>query len=847
MFRKMWNRTGQPLPQIISPLQKIPDEADLLLILGEDNLRKYTGETDLFRFMGRRMDLSVQGRQLPAVFLQSPRLLVPKRQMDDDPKSQLYRKPSRFQGAWVRWAQRALRGNWPVEQPVTYVEDPSLEVWNRLVEEFVESKLPISTDIETAYKIKVSDDEDQEEVELKTGALLRISFAVRPFHAVSVPWSGAYLPGIRRLLAAKTTIWWNGANFDVPRLRKEGCVIEGTIYDAMDAWHLLESQEPAGLEYVSIEYTGVEPWKHLNTSKFGFYSCRDADVALRNFYGIKADLEHFGMWNLFLEDSVELMPILGKAGRKGNAIDVEFSQNLKTELTAEKARLNAEVQPIVPFDLFPRARRINLPFDPSDIDPARSVPEVVVLRDDRRFAPVYVEKEGKVCSACGVLAGNKTEHYKGGKRNPCKVAGGDIVKAPWTFVEWDEILSFNLASHHQIKELIRSYGHPLGYDRKTDKESANRKHLEKLFTDHSGTHPFYGIKIEEAKVSKTLSTYCAVDLVEEDGLLHTNFTNTPWSWRLASTAINMQTWGKRESNPWSKKARRQIRARDGHVFVEADSTSIEAILTGFLIGDENFIEVAKKSIHAYLCCQELGIEFTDENIEHVKSKYEALYSQFKTAVYLLLYGGDPYLMFMENPKLFPTKEAAEEIQQKIYRILPKLQLWQEGIRERAKKEGVLRGIYGHRACFYDVYTFKKNKKDEIIVDELGHPKLKFGSDAKSVLAFSAQNAAGKFCRDTLRLIGKSKWAPYMTAACAVHDSYCLEVPDGSIPEIGPDMRYEAEQFIVDTLTRPVPEMGNLRIPCASGIGWNWAEVDPKRKTFADGNELGMKSYRKVMC
>jgi DNA polymerase I-like protein with 3'-5' exonuclease and polymerase domains len=842
MFTKMWRRTGLAAPRIVEPFSKIPDDADFLILVGESLLNQFKGDGDLFRWMGRRTTVEMQGRTLPAMFCQRPSLLVPRFMGDDEPKSQLYRKPSRFQGAWVRWMQRAWSGKWPHSEPVTYIEDPLTSHWDRIVEEYLAAKSPISIDIETAYKIKVTDDEDQEEVELKTGAILRISFSYKPFHAVSVPWTGQYLHGIRKLLAAPETIWWNGANFDVPRLRKEGCCIDGIVYDAMDAWHLLESQEPAGLEYVSTEYTDVAPWKHLNTSKFGWYSCADADIALRNFLGIKKDLEHFGMWQLFLEDSVELMPILDRAGQRGNAIDRDYSVNLKEELIREKTRLNAEVQPLIPTNLLPRDRRLTLPFGSADIDHARSHPELVVLRDSRRFEPVYVEKEGPVCNVCGTLASNRTEHHKGGKKNPCKA--GKIEKAPWTFVEWDEILPFNLASHTQIKEVIRSYGHPLGINRKeTDKngkykESANRKHLEKLFTAHNATHPFYAIKIEEAKVSKTLSTYCAVDLVEDDGLLHTHFTNTPWSWRLASTAINMQTWGKRESNPWAKKARRQVVARDGYVFVEADSTSIEAIITGFSIGDDNFIQVAKESIHAYLCCQELGLPFDTHHIELVKSKYEGLYSQFKTAVYLLLYGGDPYLMFMENPKLFPTIEAAREIQEKIFRILPKLKAFQESIRDRAKKEGTIRGLFGHRASFYDVYTFRKNKKDEIILDELGEPKLKLGTDAKSVLAFTAQNAAGKFGRDSLRMMGNSKWAEFMTAACFVHDGYLLEVPE--------ELKYEAEQFLVDTLTRPVPELGNLRIPCESGFGYNWASADPKFKTFLDGNPRGMTTYRKVM-
>lgn len=846
MFNKMEQRLGRKFPKRIDPFQRIPDETDFLIFFGEDLLCAYTGETDLFRWQGRKTEVEIGTKTYPAVFMQKPSLLLPQHaNKDEEPKSQLYHRPSRFQGIWVHWVQRALQGNFPQNQKTHYLVDPAFSVWEQWVEAALNSNFPISCDIETAYKVKIKDEEEFEETELKTGAILRISFSWKPFHAVSVPYAQPYLSGISKILQnAKETIWHNGANFDVPRLRKENHTIPGIVYDCQDAWHLLESQLPKGLEFVSIEYTPFEPWKHLNNSDFGFYSCRDADAALQNFIGVKKDLEHFGMWHLFLEDSVELMPMLEKAGRKGNAIDEEFSKNLKRILESEKSRLNQEVQQYVPIELLPRKRFVKQPFSEDQITSGHGfiqhVGGYISLNDGTRYEPVAVAKEGKRCTHCGEVVTNKTEHFKGGKKNnPCKAAGATLNKEEVTVIEWNQILPFNLASHQQVKELIKHYGHDLGWDRKTERESANRKHIEKLFAKYNAQFPFYGIKVEEAKVSKTLSTYCAVDLVEEDGLLHTHFVNNPWSWRLASTAINMQTWGKRESNKWAKKARRQIVARPGHIFVQADSTSIEAILTGLLINDPTFIEVAKKSIHAYLCCQELGWEFNDETIELVKAKHKNLYNQFKTAVYLLLYGGDPYLMFMENPKLFPTKEAAEEIQQKIFKILPKLEEWQKGLRDRAKKEGEIRGLYGHRACFYDVYTFKKNKNGDIIHDKItGEPKLKLGTDAKSVLAFPAQNGAGKFGRDSLRLIGKSKWAEYMTAAVFVHDGYMLEVPE--------ELKYEAEAFLVEVLTRPVAELGGLRIPCESDMGYNWADQDPSKETFEDGNPNGMKTYRKVM-
>lgn len=155
----------------------------------------------------------------------------------------------------------------------------------------------------------------------------------------------------------------------------------------------------------------------------------------------------------------------------------------------------------------------------------------------------------------------------------------------------------------------------------------------------------------------------------------------------------------------------------------------------------------------------------------------------------------------------------------------------------AKKNTYLTSPWGYRHYFYDVYTFKRNKEGKIQYNDDGAPMIKLGKDGKRCLAFEPQNCAAAFGRDTLVMIGTSKWGQYMSANVFVHDGYTLEVPI--------DLKDEAEQFLVDTLTRAVPQLGGLRIGCETEMGYNWADVDPNCKFWADGNPTGMKVVRKV--
>ena len=601
----------------------------------------------------------------------------------------------------------------------------------------------------------------------------------------------------------------NCVAFDLPRLRAEGIEVGGRVYDYQDGWHLLQSDLPKGLEWVSSFYTDYAPWKHLSDQSLARYAAIDVDVALQNARGIEADLRKAGQWTLFERHVVDLMPLLARAGRRGNRIDLAYQADLVADMQAEKGRLTDTAQAHVPRDLKPRTTQATQPEPGIDHD--------VVL------VPATV----KQCSKCLQTITNKSAHLKGGKKNPCH--GADIQLVPGDKPTYAIVEPFNLGSSAQLALYATAHAHPVGFNPKTKQPSMDKTQLEKLHKAVGATHPVYGLALDYSRVAKTLSTY--IYQPDAEGLIHTQYVNAPSTGRLASRNYNLQNVGKRESNPWAKKARRQIVAREGHIFVQADSTSIEAVVTGYLIGDPTFVEVAKQSIHAYLTCKELGWAFTPETIEQVKREHKALYNQFKTAVYLLLYGGDPYLMHMTNPELFPTKRSAQDIQRKIFALMPALPAWQTRVREQAKREGVLQSPWGYRHHFYDVYTFKRDGQGRITLDEQGAPEIKLGQDAKRALAFIPQNCAGAFCRDSLLQIGESSWGAYMPANVSVHDGYLLEVPEA--------MADAAEAFLIKVLTRPVPELGGLQIPCETDRGYNWADWSPD-------NPRGMRPGHKVL-
>jgi uracil-DNA glycosylase family 4 len=543
----------------------------VVIALGNIALRRLTGYDGMQRYRGRPLPLlGSEGTWVVPTF--HPSFLLP-RHGDDG-----VRNPARFTGAVILDIKRAFHikehgfsrntGHYLLDPPPGEFLSFILEYEHALREN--PSGVFLSWDIETLWKLKNGDEGElamkdaAEAVSKEEGAVLRISFSFRPGYAVTVPWNPSYMEGIKRLLAsAGPKVTWNGWHFDEPTLRREGLEILGESHDGMWAWHLYQPDLDMGLEFVSSFATDFLPWKHLNSSQPELYSAIDPDAAIQNFLYTKKVLERAGQWDLYMRHVVQMEPIWRAAGSAGVHINIPKQTELREHLDMLGAQLTAEVQSMVPRELKPRKRYKQ-----------KKVVDAAIA-EGREFEPVTAIGKVKFCSACGTTGVKKGDHFKGGKKNPCKVAGGDICVRLGEVQEWDEILPWNLNSGPQLKAYIRHHKHPLGTDPKDrTKQVADAKHLKRLIAKYGDAHPLYAKTLEFHKISKTRSTY--LPQPDESGRIYTVYTNAPATWRTSSRAsdehgTNLQNWGKREDNKWAKKARETVVSKPGFTFVSADS------------------------------------------------------------------------------------------------------------------------------------------------------------------------------------------------------------------------------------------------------------------------------------
>jgi DNA polymerase len=249
-----------------------------------------------------------------------------------------------------------------VKKPRFYITHPSPPEVLRFVERYEsDTSRMLAFDIETPHSSFGKDEEagDKErdkvlEDDPSYKYIIRISFAFEEGEAISFPWCPPYIAYAQRLLASPgPKCVWN-KNFDVPRLRANGCPVSGRLYDGMEAWHYLEPGFPMGLKYAATFFCpDMPPWALETKTNPEWYSAADSDVLLRCLNGTRRNLIAQGRWDLFERQVVELGMVLQKISDRGVRTDGEKRRKAREELQGEYQAIMDELQTLVPREVKP--------------------------------------------------------------------------------------------------------------------------------------------------------------------------------------------------------------------------------------------------------------------------------------------------------------------------------------------------------------------------------------------------------------------------------------------------------------------------------------------------------------
>ncbi len=498
------------------------------------------------------------------------------------------------------------------------------------------------------------------------------------------------------------------------------------------------------------------------------------------------------LWDLYQSYVVELDSVLFDMGRvHGTRIDRDAQNELRTKIEGEIQSLSEQIQDLVPRELKPRKHY------------KRDLPEGV------DFDPVLVPGKEKACSKCGIHPITKGEHInRGGKKNPCHDA--DIVLIDTVVEEWDVVEPFNPLSNDQLKAYVKAHGHPLGHNHKNkNPESLDDLQLKKLSRKYGTKFPFYGLVRQMKGKSKVQSTYLWVP--DERDYIYGWFTHNPETFRLAMKDYNLMNVPHRGDAEFSHEIRRTVIASPGCLLVEGDSASIEAVFTGYFMQSKEYMELAKRGIHAIWTCHSLGLEPTPENIRYVKNapEHEKLYRRKKKTVHSVSYGRTAKGLYEENEDLFDSEADAQREINEFYAFAPDLLEWHKDLRDFAHKHGYIQSPWGLKNYYYQVYRREHDKFT-------GGWRWVLGEDGRPCIAFLPQHANGMFQRENLKIIGGTWARPYMPAHGHVHDSIGLDCPE--------DLVDKAIDLLAETMNRPIVQLGGLQVGVEIKVGKNWDDM-----------------------
>jgi DNA polymerase-1 len=145
--------------------------------------------------------------------------------------------------------------------------------------------------------------------------------------------------------------------FDMTVLAQHGIKLQNLAFDTMIAAHLL-GEKPLGLKALAFNKLGIEMMpidgligkgaKQISMAlveieRVADYACADADMTFRLKQIFAPELREKGLWQLFSEVEMPLVPVLVDMERAGVALDTELLRSMSSSLGGEMSRLEKEI------------------------------------------------------------------------------------------------------------------------------------------------------------------------------------------------------------------------------------------------------------------------------------------------------------------------------------------------------------------------------------------------------------------------------------------------------------------------------------------------------------------------
>jgi len=378
-------------------------------------------------------------------------------------------------------------------------------------------------------------------------------------------------------------------------------------------------------------------------------------------------------------------------------------------------------------------------------------------------------------------------------------------------LRWAVPQPFNPLSPQQVLKYLQLRGYKIPKDRKTRKPTTNDEALNQIL--RSVQDPLLELVLEARGLSKALG-YLGTSAVGADGRFHPIYTFKPETGRLSSVRPNMQNVPKGGVDAELARAIRSciIPSEPGKVLLECDWKAMEAVLTGYFAGDDEYIAASQKDSHSWFggyLLQAQGelkevpspkTEAFDEFARWFKAEHKALRALAKKVNLATGYG-------MRAPLLASTLHCTVS-EAKCYlaikaKMAPKLEAWKDATWREAHAKGYLETPFGYQNFYSDVLRVKGGKAS-------------LGKEANEALAFRPQSSGAAMLRETM--LALEPWdGKLFNFLVPIHDAILVECWEKDVEE--------AKQLICSVMGKPWPELGGLVIEADATAGLRWSDME----------------------
>lgn len=194
-----------------------------------------------------------------------------------------------------------------------------------------------------------------------TGEITLLGLSAQRYHAIVVPFSGAYIPELKRIFANATAVYGQNVwQFDIPKLADNGVKLpaEAVVWDIMLLHHLLfpqfsgeardrESTDTGkktsgghGLEFISSQFTNKPSWKAEGLGQPLYWEWRnahDTDVTWQVGPLLRMMAEREDLILLYKLVATPLAEICYRMQERGIRVDPSRLEHVRTKFLGEMA------------------------------------------------------------------------------------------------------------------------------------------------------------------------------------------------------------------------------------------------------------------------------------------------------------------------------------------------------------------------------------------------------------------------------------------------------------------------------------------------------------------------------